>query len=100
MPKVQDSITEITHGLHSVGMIDKKTMRTLTDDDLPDIYELTGDEIRELREREQLSQPVFASYLNVSPGNIKSLEQGQRHAQGPILKLLNIVNRNGISVLK
>ncbi len=28
---------------------------------------LAGDEIRAIREREHVSQPVFAAYLNVSP---------------------------------
>ena len=40
-----------------------------------------------------------AKYLNVSPAMIRSLEQGQRHAHGAILKLLNIVEKHGISGL-
>lgn len=100
MPKVQDTITEVAHGLHQAGMLDKQTMRTLTDADLPEIYELTGKEIQELRERENLSQPVFAGYLNVSPSTIKSLEQGNRQAQGPILLLLNLIDKKGLEALR
>ena len=74
-------------------------MRDLTDDDIPVLVEYTGEDIHELRIRQKLSQSVFAKYLNVSPAMIRSLEQGQRHAHGAILKLLNIVERHGIGAL-
>ena len=50
------------------------------------------------RKKQHLSQAVFAKYLNESP-IIRSLEHGTRHAQGAILKLLNIVNKHGIDAL-
>lgn len=76
-----------------------KTLRELTDDELPVLVEYTGDEIQQLRKRQRLSQSVFAKYLNISPAMIRSLEQGQRHAHGAILKLLNIIDRHGIGAL-
>jgi putative transcriptional regulator len=100
MPSLQGTITELAHILHRGGIIDKKTMKTFTDEDLPELLTFTGEEIQELRKREHLSQAVFAKYMNVSPEMIRSLEQGKRHAQGAILKLLNILNKNGISVLR
>ena len=99
MSNVQDTINDLAHGLYSAEIIDKKTLRNLTDEDLPVLNEYTGEEIQLLRKKEKLSQSVFAKYLNVSPAMIRSLEQGQRHAHGAILKLLNIVDRHGISGL-
>lgn len=99
MSKIQDTINDLAQELYKADIIDKKTLKNLTDDELPILYEFTGDEIQKLREKQGLSQAVFAKYLNVSPAMIKSLEQGQRHAHGAILKLLNIVKKHGISGL-
>jgi putative transcriptional regulator len=99
MSNVQDTINDIAHGLHRADLIDKKTLRELTDDELPMLHEYTGEEIRQLRYCQHLSQAVFAKYLNVSPAMIRSLEQGKRHAHGAILKLLNILEKHGIGVI-
>ena len=99
MSSLQESINDLAQGLHKANIIDIKTLRELTDDELPVLIEYTGDEIQQLRKRQRLSQSVFAKYLNISPAMIRSLEQGQRHAHGAILKLLNIIDRHGISSL-
>lgn len=99
MSNIQATIDDIAHGLHRANIIDKKTLRELTNDDLPELIEYTGEEIQQLRKNQKLSQAVFAKYLNVSPALIRSLEQGTRHAHGAILKLLNIVNKHGIDAL-
>ena len=99
MSNIQDTIDELAEGLYKAEIIDKTTLRTLTEDKLPILHEFTGEEIQQLRKKQQLSQPVFAKYLNVSPAMIRGLEQGKRHANGAILKLLNIVERHGINGL-
>jgi putative transcriptional regulator len=99
MSNIQDTINDLAHGLYNADIIDKKTLRNLTDINLPVLHEYTGEEIQQLRKEQNLSQSVFAKYLNVSPAMIRSLEQGQRHAQGAILKLLNIVERHGVNGL-
>ncbi len=99
MSNVQDTITDIAKGLHKADLISQTTLRELVDDDLPDLIEFTGEDIQHLRQRQKISQSVFAKYLNISPATVRSLEQGKRHAHGAILKLLNIVNRHGIKGL-
>lgn len=99
MSSIQDTINDLAQGLYKAEIIDKKTLRDLTDQDLPVLHEFTGEEIQQLREKQKLSQSVFAKYLNVSPSMIRGLEQGKRHAHGAILKLLNIVERHGIAGL-
>ncbi|MBP9727055.1 MAG: helix-turn-helix domain-containing protein [Gammaproteobacteria bacterium] len=99
MSNIKATIDDIAHGLHRANIIDKKTLRELTNDDFPELIEYTGEEIQQLRKNQKLSQAVFAKYLNVSPALIRSLEQGTRHAHGAILKLLNIVNKHGIDAL-
>lgn len=99
MSNIQDTINDLAQGLYHAEIIDKKTLRNLTEDELPVLHEFTGEEIRQLRKKQYLSQPVFAKYLNVSPAMIRSMEQGKRHAHGAILKLLNIVESHGINGL-
>jgi len=99
MSDIQSTINEIADGLYRANIINQKTLRELTDDELPEVIMYTGEEIQALRKKQHLSQAVFAKYLNVSPSIIRSLEHGTRHAQGAILKLLNIVNKHGIDAL-
>jgi len=99
MSKIQDAIDDIAYGLHQADIIDKKTLRKLTKEELPILHEYTGDEIRELRLHQHLSQAMLAKYLNVSPTMIRSLEQGKRRAHGAILKLLNIFEKRGLAGL-
>jgi DNA-binding transcriptional regulator YiaG len=36
------------------------------------IKDLTPNQIKKLRVKEQVSQPVFAAYLNISPSTVKN----------------------------
>ncbi len=52
----------------------------------------TKKEIKKLREEIfKMSQPEFASLLNVKPPTIRSWEQGQREPDGPAARLLEIL---------
>jgi putative transcriptional regulator len=99
MSNLRETIKELAHDLHQANMIDKITLRELTEKDLPELNEYTGEEIQSIRKKQRLSQAAFAKYLNISPAMIKSLELGQRKAQGAILRLINIIDRRGIAGL-
>jgi len=60
---------------------------------------ITGDEIRSLRERANLSQAVFARYLNLTVGYVSQLERGAKRPTGPALVLLNVIRRRGIDAI-
>ena len=97
MSEVQQTINELAHALDTHDLIDKKTMRNLTSNEIPVLNEYTGEEIQLLRKKQHLSQAVFAKYLNISPAMVRSLEQGQRHAHGAILMLLNLVDKKRLA---
>jgi len=61
------SIHETMEALHEVGAIDNQTMREFDDSCLTPVEPLSPAAIRALREREHLSQPVFARYLKSAP---------------------------------
>ncbi|HAU9415950.1 TPA: helix-turn-helix domain-containing protein, partial [Escherichia coli] len=60
---------------------------------------MSPERIRALREREHLSQPVFARYLNVSKNLISDWERGVKRPGGAALRLLSVVEKNGIQVI-
>nr|WP_311030909.1 DNA-binding transcriptional regulator [Mesorhizobium sp. WR6] len=90
------SVHKTAAGLHKAGLVDKATMREFDAICLTPVQPLSPDEIRTLREREQVSQPVFAHYLNVRKDAISKWERGEKRPDGPSLKLLNLVKAKGL----
>jgi putative transcriptional regulator len=82
--------------LDSVGMLEKKTMRDLDKFCLTPIKKLTSSQISKLRKREKASQAVFAHHLGVSVNLISQWERGEKKPQGASLKLLSLVEKNGL----
>lgn len=97
--KVMAAIHETAADLHSVGGMNKKTMRTFDALCLTPIQKMTPRKIRALRAREKASQTVFAAYLNVTPSLVSKWERGEKHPQGASLKLLNLVDKKGLEVV-
>jgi putative transcriptional regulator len=60
------AIHEAMAALHKVGAINKQTMRRFDDACLTPVQSFAPKQIKALREREQVSQTVFANYLNVT----------------------------------
>jgi putative transcriptional regulator len=60
---------------------------------------ISGEEIRSLRERSNLSQAAFARLLNLTVGYISQLERGVRKPSGPALTLFNVIRRKGLEVI-
>jgi putative transcriptional regulator len=82
--------------MHSVGMLDQKTMKHLDKMALTPVKAFTPEDIVALREREAASQAVFAHYLGLSAGLISQWERGEKLPRGASLKLLNLVAKNGL----
>lgn len=93
------AIHEIMEALYDAGAIDRKTMRDVDTTCLAPVLPMSPDDIRALREREQMSQPVFARHLNVSRNLISDWERGVKKPGGPALKLLTIVRKKGVQAL-
>lgn len=55
---------------------------------------MSKDEVKELREKLEASQSVFANYLNVSPKSVQAWEQGIGKPTGAALRLLRIAQKN------
>jgi len=96
---VMASIHEAALDLYEVGLIDKKTMRDFDKSCLEPVKPMTADDIRALRQRENISQDVFAHYLNVTKGLISQWERGEKKPSGSSLKLLSLVNKGGLTAI-
>ena len=84
---------------HAAGLVDKAPMREFEALCLTPVEPLAPAEIRALREREQVSQPVFAHYLNVRKDAVSKWERGEKRPDGPSLKLLNLVKSKGLQAI-
>jgi putative transcriptional regulator len=93
------SVHKTAAGLHKAGLVDKATMREFDAICLAPVEPLSPDEIRALREREQVSQPVFAHYLNVRKDAVSKWERGEKRPDGPSLKLLNLIKAKGLQAI-
>ncbi len=93
------SIHETAEGLHSAGILDKRTMRDFDTSCLTPVLPLDPDQIRAIRIRESASQAVFARHLNVTTGLVSQWERGEKRPQGASLKLLSLVERKGLQAV-
>jgi len=103
-PIGDESIPDVAHetaaGLYEVGIIDARTMREFDELCLTPVHDFSSDAIRSLREREHVSQAVFAKYLNVNKSLVSQWERGEKRPAGPSLKLLALVEHKGLAAIR
>ena len=93
------AVHQLMEGAYRAGGIDKKTMRHFDEACLTPISQYEPQSIKELRERERVSQKVFATYLNVPVTLVSQWERGERKPSGAALKLLSLVERHGLEAV-
>lgn len=93
------AIHETMEALHDIGAIDKQTMREFDDACLTPVHVLAPEEIKAIRSREHISQPVFARYLNVSKNLVSDWERGVKKPGGPALRLLTVIQKKGLEAI-
>ena len=96
---VSEAIHTAAAMLHKVGALDKATMRDFDARHLPVPSEIDPAQIKRLREANNVSQPVFARYLNTSESTVEKWETGAKRPSGMALKLLSVVRKHGLQVL-
>ena len=94
-----EAIHSAASGLFSVGAIPQETMRHFDESCLGSVAALQPIEIKALREQLNVSQPVFARYLNTSVSTVQKWETGAKRPSGMSLKLLSVVQKHGLKIL-
>ena len=93
------ALHETVSDMFEAGVIGKKTMRRFDESCLTQVYDFSADEIKNLREREEVSQTVFAHYLNVTTTSVSGWERGRKKPAGAALKLLSLIKSKGLAAI-
>lgn len=95
-----EAIHSAAQSLHNVGVINKTTMRgfDMACIERPTMFK--PETIKRIRESFNVSQPVFAQYLNVSRSTVEKWESGDKSPSGAAVRLLSVVQRHGVKVLR
>lgn len=102
--KYKGEIFEALHrsasALHRVGAMSAQTMRTFDVACIEQPGVWTKSRVRALRERHNMSQPVFAAHLNSTPSTVAQWESGAKRPSKIAAKLLQVLAKHGPEVLK
>lgn len=94
-----EAIHSSVAGMYRAGTVDKATMRDFDASCLAVPEALEPAQIKQIRESQKVSQPVFARYLNTSESTVEKWETGTKKPSGMALKLLTIVQKHGLKLL-
>ena len=97
--EISAAMHEMVEGFQRAGLVDKQTMRQFDETCLSPVPVLAPAEIRAIREKAAVSQPIFARYLNVSKNLVSEWERGMKRPGGPALRLLAIVQKKGLEAI-
>lgn len=82
------------------GSVDQITIRKINALALSSqLEEMSAEKIKQLRQRENISQAVLATLLNMSSESVQKWEQGKTRPQGAALRLLNIIDQKGLDAV-
>jgi len=102
--KYKSEVFEALHrsasALHRVGAMSAQTMRTFDVACIEPPGVWTKTRVRALREQYNMSQPVFAAYLNSTPSTVAQWESGAKRPSRIASKLLQVLDKHGPEVLK
>lgn len=93
------ALHETVSDMFESGVINKQTMHRFDESCLTQVHDFSADEIKGLREREEVSQTVFAHYLNVTTTSVSQWERGRKKPAGTTLKLLSLVESRGLAAI-
>ncbi|MDQ5920822.1 MAG: putative transcriptional regulator [Pseudomonadota bacterium] len=96
---IKQAVYETAKELHEAGLISSQRMEKYKKLNIPPIHRVNPEDIKNLREKEKISQSVLAACLNVSISAVRKWETGEKKPGGLALKLLNIVQKKGLNII-
>ena len=97
--EIARTVHEGVRGMHRLGLADKQTMREFDLRCLTAVEDLAPADIHALRQREGVSQAVFARCLNITTNYVSQLERGTKRPRGATLKLLSLIRSKGLEAI-
>ena len=99
MSDILDMTHDLAKDLHAVGAMDTIPMRMMDELCLQKKRAFTPAEIRRIRQRTRMSQPIFAVMAGVGASTVAQWEQGNKKPSGASARLLDIIDRKGIDAI-
>lgn len=99
MSDILDLAHDLAKDLHAVGAMDTITMRMMDELCLPKKRTFSADDIRRIRIRSRMSQPIFAAMVGVGASTVAQWEQGSKKPGGASARLLDVNDRKGIEAI-
>lgn len=93
-----EAIHSAAKALHSVGVIDKKTMRDF-DSSCIKRPAFTARDVLRIRQKEHLSQEVLARYMGITKSTVVKWESADNTPSPMAQRLLKVIDEQGISAI-
>ena len=97
---ILENIHETAKDFYEAGLMDEKTMRKFDAHCLEPAKKMSKHDVKRIRAKTHASQPVFASYLNVTAAAVKQWEKGERTPGGASARLLQLIDHKGLDVFE
>ncbi len=102
--RMDAELVETARGLHRSGIVSDATLEKITARNIdltkfPKVKPPTGAEIVSMRERANMSQAVFARFLNVGTSTLSQWEREESRPRGAAARLLAIVKKAGVQAI-
>ncbi|MFX1680247.1 helix-turn-helix domain-containing protein [Mitsuaria sp. CC2] len=91
-----DRMVKTGRAMHARGWVSDERMTRLAWCGMPPPAPLTPEEVRAIREAEDLSIYTFANMLNTTARLLRRYEQGITRPTGPVLRLLHAIREQGM----
>ena len=100
--RMRAELLETAQGLYRSGVVSTGTLAKITARDidltsLPKVEPPSGAEIIAIREQANMSQAVFARFLNVGTSTLSQWEREEKRPRGTAARLLSIVKQKGVA---
>jgi putative transcriptional regulator len=89
-----DLVGSVEAFAHHLTGKQKLTLRTATMPLPPRVKPLTPSQVRSIREKFNVSRPIFATMMNIPTVTAASWERGRRKPTGAALRLLDIARKH------
>uniref|UniRef100_Q3AQ53 Transcriptional regulator, XRE family n=1 Tax=Chlorobium chlorochromatii (strain CaD3) TaxID=340177 RepID=Q3AQ53_CHLCH len=99
MSEIMEMVKEMAEDFHKADVMDEITMKSITALCLPDKRSFQPTDIKRIRMNNNVSQPVFAEILGIGKTTVQQWEHGKKKPNGAANRLLDLIDRKGISIL-
>ncbi len=96
---ILESVYETASDLQKLGFINAKRLSEYKELCIDPSMEFSPERIRKIRSQLNVSQVALATFINVSPSAVRKWEQGDKNPSGPAKRILDLLERKGLSVL-